>query len=264
MMLVFPQLQTGAGGQFPIIRRRTLTTMGNTLADGSRIVYADGPLRANAWDLTLRDLSDNECAAIQQLFESVEGRKGTFTFLDPVSNLLAHSEELDGSCWTKDPMLQITTGIDDPMGGHRAIRLINAGQTGQSLTQSLAAPAWFGYSMSVYARSDAASPLSLVRSSPTNTQMRVFTTGPGWTRCAVSGALNATESTVAFALQLPAGASVDLFGIQVEAQPGASAYKASGAHNGVYSHARFDHDMLRSVCDGPDQNRLDIRIVARD
>lgn len=238
--------------------------MTNTLADESRILYADGSPRANAWDLALRDLTDDECGAIQRLFESVEGRKGTFTFLDPVSNLLAHSEELDNPCWTKDPMLQITTGIDDPMGGRSAVRVINAGQTAQSLTQSLAAPAWFGYSMSVYARSVAASPVSLMRSSPTNTQMRVFTTGPGWTRCALSGTLSATESTVSFALQLPAGASVDLYGIQAEAQPGASAYKRSGSRNGVYSKARFDDDVLRTICDGPDQNRLDIRIVARD
>ena len=263
-MLVFPQLTSGAIGQLPIVRRRRYIAPINVLGDGSSITYPDSTPRTNFWELTLRDLSDPEADSIRQLFQSVEGRRGAFTFLDPTANLLADSEELDSTSWSKDPLLQLTPGVADPIGGLRAIRLINTGQDLQSLTQTLDGPGWFNYCFSVYGRSSGSSGLSLRRSSSSNVHARVFPLGAAWTRCALSGALNTTGETVQFALQFPAGASVDLFGIQAEAQPSASGYKQSRARDGVYSNARFDEDMLRQTSDGPDQHGFNLRIVAKD
>jgi hypothetical protein len=212
----------------------------------------------------LRDLADTEADSIQQLFQSVEGRLGTFTFIDPTANLLAHSEELDNFCWTKGPMIQTAGGIDDPLGGTRASRLINAGQTSQTLSQALPLPAWFGYCFSVYARSIGGSSLSMTTASSSSTHTRLFQLAPGWIRCLLSGALNATDASLQFTLELDAGASVDVFGIQAEAQPSASAYKRTGSRNGVYSKARFDEDVLQQISDGPDQHRFDLKIVAKD
>jgi hypothetical protein len=264
MMLVFPQLTTGAVGQFPIVRRRRYNAVANVLADGSQVAYADASPRTNTWDLTLRDLTDDEANHILQLFQNVEGRRGTFTFIDPTANLLAHSEDFDEACWTKGPMIQFGTGIDDPVGGSRAIRAINAGQANQSLSQSIPAPAWFEYCLSIYARSAGGSSISLTRSGAVFAQTRVFPLGPGWTRCMLSGALNSTDESVQFAIELPAGASVDLYGVQAEAQPSASAYKRTGERNGIFSKARFNDDMLRQTSDGPDQHRISLRIVAKD
>lgn len=264
MMLVFPQMGTGAIGQFPIVRRRRFVSVMNVLGDGSAVTYTDTTPRTNLWDLTLRDLSNTEADSIRQLFHTVEGRLGSFTFLDPSANLFAHSEELDSASWMKDPLLQFNTGVDDPFGGLRAIRLINTGQSDQTLTQQLNAPAWFDYSFSVYARSEAISGLTLKRGISSNIHTRLFPLAASWTRCSLSGALNATNQTIEFTLGLTAGASVDLFGIQAEAQPSPSAYKRSGSRNGVYSNARFDEDSLRETSDGPDQNRFDLRIVAKD
>ena len=169
-MIVFPQLTTGAVGQFPIVRKRKYNAVTNLLADGSAVAYTDSSPRTNSWELTLRDLTDAEAASLEQLFQAVEGRRGTFTFLDPTANLLAHSEELDNACWIKGPMIQLSAGIDDPLGGDRAIRLINAGQTMQTLSQSLPAPAWFAYCFSAYARSAGGSSVLLTRSGSANSQ----------------------------------------------------------------------------------------------
>lgn len=264
MTLVFPQLNTGAVGQYPLIRRRRYSGVTNILSDGSMVSYHDSAPTVNSWDLTLRDLTDMEAESIRNLFQAVEGRRGSFTFLDPTANLLAHSEEFEKSCWDRAPMLQVTAGVDDPLGGMRAIRLINAGQSVETLSQSLTAPAWFGYCFSVYARSRGNSPLSLTRSASSGAHTRVFPLGSGWMRCVLSGALNTLDQTVRFTLELPPGASVDVFGMQAEAQPSASAYKPSGARNGVFEDARFDADVLEAIADGPDQHRVDLRIVAKD
>lgn len=263
-MIVFPQLTTGAIGQYPVVKRRKYKPVANLLLDGSAIGYSDASPRMNAWDMTFRDLTDSEASTLQSLFQAVEGRRGTFTFIDPTANLLAHSEELDDPSWTKDPLIQLTTGVDDPVGGNHAIRLVNEGQGGQSLSQTLSAPAWFSYSFSAYARSAGGSWMSLTRSSTSNAHTRMFPLGPGWTRCTLSGALTAADEAVQFAVNLAAGALVELYGIQVDAQPAPSAYKRSGNRNGVFSNARFDSDVLQQVTDGPDQHRFVLRVVAKD
>lgn len=263
-MVVFPQLSSGAGAQYPMIRRRRTRTAANHLRDGSAIVYPDRAFTNNGWDLALRDLTDEESAAVRDLFESVEGRRGTFTFVDPAANLLAHSGKLKEDCWASGPMVQIIEGIDDPLGGTRGVRLTNAGQTFQSVSQTLEAPGWFTYTFSVYARSAGESAITLTRSSGAASHARQYSVGPGWTRCALSGALSTSATSVRFSLEAPAATAVDVFGMQVEAQPCASAYKRTGERDGIYKAARFDDDVLQLISDGPDQHRYQLRIVARD
>jgi hypothetical protein len=262
-MIVFPQLMSGASAQYPTVRRRRVRAIANRLLDGSVIKYADTGVSSNVWDLSFRDLTDSESDAVQSLFQAVEGRKGTFTFLDPTANLLAHSEELDRSSWTVSPMIAVAENIDDPLGGNRGIRVVNAAQAPQSIIQGFEAPAWFCYTFSLYARS-ASSAVSLSRSSSGAAHSRVFALGASWSRCVLSGALSSTDTLLRFGVELAAGATVDLFGLQVEAQPSVSAYKRTGERGGVHLSARFDDDTLRLLSDGPDQHRFDLRIVAKD
>lgn len=263
-MLVFPQLRTGALSQYPLRQTRSGLTLTNGLADGNAVSWVDSVPRMNRWQLTARDLTDTESESIQSLFAAVEGRLGTFTFIDPTANILAYSEDLTKPCWSKDPMLQFTASVTDPYGGQRATRVINAGQNEQAVSQTLPLPASFTYAFSVYGRSAGGSMLSLQRSSSSASQRRTVAPADAWTRWSIGGALTGEDESVTFSLVLPAGASVDLFGIQAEPQPAPSAYKQSGARNGVYSHSRFDDDVLRLVSDGPNQHRYDLRIVARD
>jgi hypothetical protein len=263
-MVVFPQLSSGSGAQYPTIRRRRVRTAANHLRDGSVVAWADDALANTAWDLALKDLTDEESESLTALFESVEGRLGTFTFVDPTANVLAHSGDLAAACWQRGPLMQLVEGLSDPLGGQRAARLTNASAVTQSVSQLVEAPAWFRYSFSVYARSAAAVNIALTRSTGSASHSRQYMIGPGWRRCVLSGALNATGAGVRFAVEVPASTAVELFGVQAEAQPCASAYKRTFERDGVYRAARFDEDVLRLISDGPDQHRYHLRIVARD
>jgi hypothetical protein len=64
-----------------------------------------------------------------------------------------------------------------------------------------------------------------------------------WNRIQIGGTGEATANSVEFAIELPAGATVSVFGPQVEAQPAPSAYKI-GTTGGVYANARFRDDAL--------------------
>ena len=263
-MVVFPQLSSGSGTQYPTIRRRRVRTAANHLRDGSVVAWPDEAYASNAWDLALRDLTDEESESLTTLFERVEGRLGTFTFVDPTANLLAHSGDLTAACWQKGPLMQVAEGLSDPLGGQRAMRVTNASAAVQSVTQVVEAPAWFMYSFSVYARSAAPVNIALTRSAGSMSHSRQFQIGAGWRRCVSAGALNATGAGVRFGVEVPAAGAVELFGLQAEAQPCASAYKRTYERDGVYRSARFDEDVLRLISDGPDQHRYQLRIVARD
>ena len=70
----------------------------------------------------------------------------------------------------------------------------------------------------------------------------------------LSGEFSGTDEVVTFGIQAQPGRSADLFGIQVEAQAGASGYKMTTSNSGVYPTARFLDDALSITTDGPDQH----------
>jgi hypothetical protein len=77
-------------------------------------------------------------------------------------------------------------------------------------------------------------------------------------------ALGAATTSVTFGAQLDAGATVDLFGMQVEAQPAASAYKMTGESGGVYTNARFVEDALTVTAESTDVYNATIGILSRE
>src|SRR5579859_1998521 len=106
-MTIFPKLSNGAICQYPVQRRLQYRTISNVLEDDSRIVLQDQFASYVNWDLSYTGLSDAEVAVLQTFFETVEGRLGAFTFVDPAANLLVWSERLDQSVWQSNSLLQI-------------------------------------------------------------------------------------------------------------------------------------------------------------
>jgi len=121
-MLVFPQLTTGAAALYPVTKQGSQRTVVNALADGSTVVYADPDAAISGWALRATGLTLAEWNAIETLFEQTAGMAETFTFLDPVGNLLLQSENFGAGAWTVGALVQLTAGIADPFGTTRATR----------------------------------------------------------------------------------------------------------------------------------------------
>ena len=260
MTLVFPQLNSGAIAHLPLSSTRSRRTVSNVLLDGSRVIWRDSGAERRAWALRYSGLQDDDAKTLADFFDSAGGRLNPFVFVDPAANVLAFSSDLAQSCWNKDPMLQIGPGSVSPFGSGASIRIVNAGQSVQRVTQRLNAPAWFQYALSAYARADAVTTVRLLRSTQGASASTVQSVGAVWDRVQSLGSLNSTASTMDFGLELDAGAAVEICGLQVEAQPNASAYKRTSERNGVYT-ARFDQDAIEVVSEGPDDNALLLRIV---
>jgi hypothetical protein len=236
-MLVFPQLTTGALIQFPVRKLRRKRTITNTLGDMSTIKLADPYGETIEWRLAYSGLSDQELTNLQQFHLAAEGSLNVFTFLDPTANLLAWSDQLNNAVWSPDPFLALTGGLSDPVGGRNAWNLTNSGAAPQTILQTLNSPGGYTYCTSAYVRSDSGGLASLVL----GTSQTAVTLNGTWTRIVASGHGSATDESIRFGLELPAGASVDVFGMQVEAQPAASGYKPSTT-GGVYQNAYLVND----------------------
>lgn len=263
-MLVFPQLVTGASSIYPLKKQHTARTVVNVLGDGQKVVYEDSSAAIVDWELQLKSLTRAEADAIEALFTTVSGQWGLFTFLDPAGNLLAFSEEFGNSVWTNGPLVQLTTAIDDPNGGTGATRAINDGEALQMVAQVLDVPGNFQYSLSVWARTQGGS----------NATLTALTTGASanlpiqlngtWKRFNFTINLAQATDSVTFGVRLDPGASVDLFGMQVDAQIGPSDYKRTGVGGGVYPRARFSTDSVTMKAQGTDIYDAVVRIVATE
>ena len=217
-MLVFPQLATGASALYPVTRKHTTRTVVNALGDGSTVVFADPDAGMREWELRATGLTLDEWTAIDTLFQAVSGRFTTFTFLDPVGNLLLRSEEFGDPEWDNSPLIQLTPGIGDPLGTTRATQVVNAGSAAGAVAQTLAVPGNFRYVLSVWAKTTGGSNVTLSATTAGGSATRSMTLTSQWRRVSMEIALGLSTDSVMFGAELNAAASVDLFGMQVEAQ----------------------------------------------
>lgn len=254
-MRYFPQLESGAMGQYPLRRVRRKRTVCSHMADGRRVRLADTAADTTEWRLEAAGLTDGELETLMGFFESVEGRLHTFTFLDPADNLLRWSEDLEQSVWEKGPLTTVTGGVADPFGGMRAWRIGNG-----SVAQTLNVPEWFYYCVSVYARCDTGGMLRLARGGQ-SAEQRVM---PEWRRLSFASQSAGTEESVRFGVETEPGATVEVYGLQVEPQIAASAYKGTAWRGGVYPNARLAQDRLQWTTVEPGRHTCSLGIIHGD
>jgi hypothetical protein len=261
-MLYYPQLTTGAVSQFPVSRNSNMRSIVNQLASGLTIRMEDTGYQKVQWQLRYSSLTNGERSAIESLFEASEGQLNTFTFLDPTDNLLMWSEDWTQTVWAADPLLQATGGVQDPFGGTDAMQLTNTAQTSQQIIQSTGGPSSYLYCFSLYVRSNVPATIQLVAGASGQTATTAVITGPTWTRATTSGSLSVQQDGIGFGVQVPAGAQVNVFGAQVEAQPEAGLYKKTIDRGGVYVSTRFSSDALAFTADAPDQNSVQLGLIS--
>jgi len=241
--MTFPQLML-----YPVRKRVLERTVLNTLGDGRVDLIGDADAAALEWEIRAKGMTAAEWNSVQAVFTAAGGRWQTFTFLDPVGNLLAQSETFGVSPWTNGASIALTAGVTDPFGTSRATHVVNGGVGAESIAQTLAVPATYQYCLSVWARGSAVT----LQIGPAS---KKFGLGTDWERISFTG------SGTTFGAALDAGTAADLFGMQVEAQIAPSDYKKTGTRGGVYTKARFADDALTVTAQGTDIYDAVIRIV---
>jgi hypothetical protein len=263
-MRFFPQLESGSLAQYPVVLRHKARTIVNESIDNWRILFADDRARQHEWDLEFRGLTGRETSRIADLFEQSEGSLYSFCFLDPAGNLLSYSEDMSHAAWAKGAALLLTGGVSDPWGTARATRVVNGGQIVQSTEQTLDVPGSYTYCFSGYFRGSVAGRIRLGWKSGADGLWQESEIGPAWRRIQCTGAISGEGTPTTFGIEVPAGTSLDLAGLQVEGQREASAYQKTAGLGGVYQKARFRDDSLVITCEGIDDYTVKVSIAAPD
>jgi len=257
-MSFFPQVGAGSVAQYPVTRSRRWRAIANQMEDGEIILLPDTTAGQIQWKLSYRDLVPSEVQNLSDLFTASQGGFAPFTFIDPLANLLGWSESLSQSSWQLG-LLQTTAGVTDPVGTTRASVLTNPSAGVQSLQQSLGVPGDYVACFSAWLRSSVPGTVILQRDGTP----RTIAVGTAWQRAFVNGAGvgGAVQST--FSIALAAGQTVDIWGLQVEAQPYPSAYKQTVAALGIYPETYFANDELTITITSVGLSSCGINLVSR-
>jgi hypothetical protein len=258
-MNIYPQLSNGAVCHFPFEKTLRYRTIVNLMEDGSRVVLEDPNAAGIQWKLTYSGLTDTEAAGLQTFFGSVAGRLQTFTFFDPSGNLLTWSEDFSQTAWQMSTFLQYQAGTADPLGTQRATTVTNTGSGSLAILQSVAVPGSYLCSFSVYVRSSTPLTIVLTRDEVSQT----FSISNTWLRVSLATTTSDAAQTSNFGVTIPVGAQIDIFGMQVEAQPTPSTYIQTLDQSGVYAATRFDSDSLAFTADNPNSNSCEISLYSR-
>jgi hypothetical protein len=143
-----------------------------------------------------------------------------------------------------------------------AFDVSNAGQEEQRIGQSLAADGSLFYCLSFYARASSRVEITGERRTSAGVELTRFQPTSDWQRFQTGGRIAGPATEVHFSLAIPAGVSVEIAGLQAEAQIAASAYKPTYSQGGVYGQARFAQDELRIRTDGANNHSTTVRITA--
>lgn len=258
-MLVYPQFHNGCLAQFPLERRRSLRSAIARAMGGAYFARYDQDAGTVVWTLLYQELSTNEMQVLRDFFEATEGRLHSFVFVDPMANLLKWSGDLTHSVWETTLATVGETDEPDPFEQHNAFRVVNPSGGTQGLAQTIGAPGEYEYVFSTWLRGEAGSTVRITIADSEN----VIAMNGRWSRhhlCAIPG----TEAGVRFAIEAPPGGEFLVFGPQVEAQRGASAYKKTGGAAAIYTKARFDMDELECQFDGPSRYTTEVRIRSKE
>jgi len=257
-MSSFPQIGTGSVAQFPLTRSRRWRAIRNDLESSEQIMLSDPAAGQIEWRLPYQDLTDAEAGALGNLFAASQGSFGAFTFIDPLANLLAWSEDLSQPGW-QFGLLQNASGVGDPLGTQRAWSVSNASAASQALQQTLGVPGEYVACFSFYLRSNVAGTVALVRD---GTQRNVAV-GPAWQRAFVNSTGIGGAVHSGFSIAVTAGQSIDLWGLQVEVQPYPSVYRQTSVAEGIYAETYFENDELKITSTSPGLSSCEISLMSR-
>jgi hypothetical protein len=254
----YPQIGNGVVAQFPFRRTRHWRAITNQLESGELITLADTAGGQAAWTLRYEELTNVEAEALSGLFASAKGQFGSFTFIDPMVNLLGWSENLTNAGW-QAAELSIATGAADPLGTQRASTVSNPTEGPLALSQTPGISGDYVACFSAYVLASGAGTITLQRDG----QQTTASVGPQWRRVWLSGTGTSGAAQSTFSLMLSAGQAIRVFGLQVEAQPAPSVYRLTGAAAGIYEETYFADDQLTMTSTGPGFSRATINLISR-
>lgn len=246
--MYFPVLLSRAQVQYPV-QKFLEFTFAEAESPGANLWRGlpDGPA-LRRWVLRFEDLTDGEADALASFYESCEGGWRSFSFADPMMNLLRWSEDPGNDAWGKSAGLTITKLAGG--GGEPAeFQIVNPNATAGQVWQELDLAPGVAVCFSCEVRGG---PVKLQAGSAD-----LMTAASGdWARRFLTAV--STGGVQRVGLELEAGGAVQVRRIQAETQLAPSQYQGTFESGGIHARARFADGGLRIVSVAPDRNRAEV------
>jgi hypothetical protein len=97
-MADFPLLKTGAVVQYPVTRGLQFSTHVLRFLDGAEQRFREYKNALRRWGIRLDLLDEQELARLEDFFVSIQGRMGTFSFIDPWDGVEYPNCSLEKDC----------------------------------------------------------------------------------------------------------------------------------------------------------------------
>lgn len=262
MSRTFPQLSALSIAHYPIRKKMAFREIKNRTISGETIGITDPDFRKVYWELSYEGLTVDEWRTLSEFFSECEGRLHSFTFLDPLANLLSSSEDLLGPEWTINPLLEVTLSSEKGEGGVNVFRITNVSQVSQSLTQVLPVPPHFRFCLSLYGRSGVRGEMTLRIAGGGGVKKQKAALTERWRRFHLSGSFEEGPVGVEFGIEVPPSGSIEVMGLQVDPQAAPDGYRPTGV-GGVYPESRFISDEIHASETAPGLFACEIGVVSR-
>ena len=230
--------------------------------------YPTAPL--NRWSQPYRGLSETERQTLEDFFALMNGRFGSFIFLDPAGNLCQYSEDFTNAAWTLGGVAVTSNQtVTDPFNGTQASTLLSSNANGRLATVVLPDGGASGIVLcgSVWLKS---SVVMTLRLEFVDSAAAVLATNDStipansWTEVSCPVQL-ATNNAVSFQIggnnTWGNGVVLNLFGAQVVPSWGPGGYAKSPVSFGRHDNVRFDQDELSITKTDFNRNDVDVKLT---
>ena len=151
--------------------------------------------------------------------------------------------------------------IESPNGTATGSRFTTSAALPRRIRQVIEAPGTFNYCFSFYAKAEVTASIHVHRQAGSFTKIDDTRLSPTWKRYWYSGSPQQEVTTITVGIEIPVGGQVDLYGMQVIAQPGPGVYQKTNSLSGVYEKVRFAEDRLVFTSNGLNDNSTKIRLT---
>lgn len=250
--MYFPVLRSGVAVQYPLSRAEEFW-LAEVEAPGGflwRSPAGRPPLRR--WRLVLDEISDEEASALESFYEACRGGWETFSFADPMGNLLAWSEDPSRPAWGRSPGVSVSRAGGD--AGAAEFLVVNSSGAAGLLWQDLDLAPGAAVCFSCEIQGAPGQEAAIVAA---GTRRPVVAAG-AWKAEHVTGVSPGGLQRVG--LEVPGGAALRVRALQAVAQIAPSEYQPTYETGGIFPETRFAQEGLWIVSVAPGRSRAMITL----
>ncbi len=253
----FPALDTGILAHLPVELSIEKMTRATRFPDGSLLFAANEARTRYSWLLRYENLNPQEWERMLDFIAATQRGAASFTFYDPIGNLLAHSSNLEDSVWLAPPGLTVDPIVE--IGQPNAFILTNPTAQPLALSQSISLAGPFTTCFSIRAKWAGGANFSLGLSDAVQSAS-VPRTAVSWARHHVRLISSGAPETRMASIVVPPTTQIIVAAPQLEIAASPGAPLETGSQSGVFSNSWLVQKSFDSQSVAPGAHSITLRI----